>query len=591
MLPALLALGSLVDENSRFELVAPFPSIRWAKVQTDMSRVGLAQQMAGERSLQARIMWVDGTANIDACNSREKIRALMAKLKSIGFNTVVYDVKPIVGYTLYPSKLTDQLTSWKGQSMPRGFDPLAEMVTAAKDHGLVLFVAMNAFSEGHSYSKRDENLPNTQFGKPGWGYEHPELQTTQYVATPTVTPAFPDAPTWDVHPTKGEGKDATPVSIWGRTPPATAGGFFAAMTLDGTIAVASREPMAPAAGQVVAAFRQPAADYMATWASPGRKLRFNSRAQFLRIAEAQTQIPLMMNPHDPTNCERAAAFAHEVASNYAVDGVLFDDRLRFGGMNSDFSESTRLAFERAVGAKLNWPNDVFQFTYRADLTQGIRPGPYFDAWLTFRAKAMADSVMLFRESVKRARPEAQFGIYAGSWYGDYVRYGSNYASQQLEAGFPFLSEAYRKTGFALALDVLITGCYYPIGTVYEAMEAEHPVGRTVEAAGILSNRVARDSCWTYAGIMLADYFDDPARVATALQAAAATTQGVMVFDLSHQFDRFEPILRRAFKNPARAPHQWSGLIDDMRQRRRDLDRKGVLDPPFPLFEGAPGAGF
>lgn len=586
-----IAASLILGQDTRFELVAPFPSIRWAKIQTQMASVGVAQKMAHERSLQARIMWIDGTANMDACNSKEKIAALMARLKSVGFNTVVYDVKPIVGYTLYPSKLTEQLTSWKGQSMPANFDPLAAMCKSAKENGLTFLVAMNAFSEGHSYSKRDEKLPNTQFGKPGWGYEHPELQTTQYIALPTVTPAFPGSPTWDVHPQKGEAGAETMVSVWGSRPPKTAGSTFAAVALDGTIAAVSGEPMAPGNGQVIAVFKGSAGEYMASWAGVGKMLWFKSKPQFVKIADKQTQIPLMMNPHDVRNVERAGEFVREVAANYEIDGLLYDDRLRFGGMNADFSDNTRQEFEKMVGTKLNWPSDVFEFTVRPDLVQGVKPGPYFDAWLAFRAKAMTDAVGYFRGELKEVRPEAKFGVYVGSWYGDYVKYGSNYASREIEAGFPFLTDTYRGTGFAPGLDMLISGCYYSIGTVFEAMGREAPVGRTVEAAGILTNRVVRDQCWTYAGLMLADYWNDPSGFATALQAAAATTQGVMIFDLSHQFEKFEPILRRAFKNPAKAPHQVSGLKEILRQKRRELDAKKIPDPPFPLFEGAPGAGF
>src|SRR5690606_2754448 len=125
--------------------------------------------------------------------------------------------------------------------------------------------------------------------------------------------------------------------------------------------------------------------------------------------------------------------------------------------------------------------------------------------------------------------------------GDYPRYGSNYASPDINAGFPFLTHTYRQTGFANELDLLITGCYYPYGTVTEAIERGAPPGRTVEAGGIISNRVARSMSWTYAGIMIADYYDQPQRIESALQAAAATTQGVMVFDLSHNIDNFWPV--------------------------------------------------
>ena len=589
MLSAIAAAALLLYQDTRFELVAPFPGVRWAKIQTQIANVGLAQQLAHDRNLQARVMWVDGTANIEATNSTEEILALVKRLKEIGFNTIVYDVKPIVGYTMYPSKLTEQLLSWKGQSMPAGFDPLKHFVAACKAEGMTFYVAMNAFSEGHSYSLRDKDKPDTQFGKPGWGYEHPELQTTQYIALPTISPAWPDAPTWDIHPVKGATTPTATVSVWGRVPPADSGVIFAVLDMNRNV-VSYGPPTAPKDGQIAVAFREPAASYLKSWLATGRVFTLGSRAEFKRIGEAQSQIPLMMNPHDPKNVERAQQFIAEVAANYDVDGVLYDDRLRFGGMNADFSPTTRAAFERIVGP-VNWPDDVFRITFRPDLTQGVKPGKFFDAWLTFRAQAMSNAVSKFADTVQRTRPGTVFGIYAGSWYGDYVRYGTNYASPELNAGFPFLTRAYRQTGFAPKLDVLITGCYYKVGTTFEAMERELPVGRTVEAGGILSNRVARDSCWTYAGLMLADYWDDPSSVETALQAAAATTQGVMIFDLSHQFEKFEPILRRAFKKKVNAPHQVNGLLDILRQKRRELDAKGIPNPPFPLFEGAPGAGF
>jgi hypothetical protein len=91
--------------------------------------------------------------------------------------------------------------------------------------------------------------------------------------------------------------------------------------------------------------------------------------------------------------------------------------------------------------------------------------------------------------------------------------------------------------------------------------------------------------------MLADYFREPKMLEQALQAAAATTQGVMVFDLSHQMDRFWPVFDRAFRKPARAPHTVPGLIEAVRKRRAAFDLAGYKEAPFPLLEGAPGAGF
>ena len=108
------------------------------------AKQGVAQEFAYRERLQARVLWIDGTANLDRCSTDQKICELLKKVAEVGFNTVVYDVKPIVGRTLYPSEHADKMTEWKGQSMPEEFDPLEAMVRHAKANGLSLFVSMNA---------------------------------------------------------------------------------------------------------------------------------------------------------------------------------------------------------------------------------------------------------------------------------------------------------------------------------------------------------------------------------------------------------------------------------------------------------------
>ena len=95
MISALLATAAL---PSRFQLVAPLalPPVR---VDTRMAKYGVAQEMAAQQNLQARMLWIDATANLDRVNSAEKIDTLVNKIADAGFNTVVYEVKPIVGRT------------------------------------------------------------------------------------------------------------------------------------------------------------------------------------------------------------------------------------------------------------------------------------------------------------------------------------------------------------------------------------------------------------------------------------------------------------------------------------------------------------
>jgi hypothetical protein len=576
--------------NPRFQVAAPLRNIAWARIDTGMAGVGILQGMARQRGLQGRVLWIDATANLGRVSSEEKIRELVAQVADAGFNTIVYDVKPIVGRTVYPSALTDQITRWRDQTLPAGFDPVAPMRREAKAKGLSFMVALNAFSEGHSFAKRDEGKPDSEFGDPGWGYRHPEAQTVQYEAAPAVLiEGRPIEIQATLNPTQSDGR----LMLFDRRPSSTRAARSVVVGANGQV-VSTHEglPDELASGQRLLAEpmdrKQPGA---LSSIQPGQRLRLVTTSRFVPISEAQRQIPLMINPHLASNQERALSFVRDVLTRYQPDGVLFDDRLRFGGLNADFSMSTRASFEAKVGAKLLWPDDVFRYTTNWDLRQGVRVGPWFDAWMAWRAEEMSRFVARTRETVKDISPGSLFGVYAGSWYGDYPQYGANWGSPDLWAGFPFLTRSYRQTGFAGNLDLLITGCYYRVATQFQALERGAPAGRTVEAGGIVSNRAARDRCWVYAGIMLADYANEPAMVEHALQAACETTQGVMVFDLSHNIERYWPVFKRAFAEKKPPAHSSPQTLEQGRKRRAEWDRLGYRDAPFPLFEGMPGAGF
>lgn len=575
---------------------APFPGLDWAVLDDRLATYGIARSTAIRLGLQGRVLWVDATANMDAVNTKEKIDALVAKAASVGFNSIVYDVKPISGYTMYPSALTKQITQWRAGRFEPGYDPVKHFVAAAKREGIGLYAALNAFSEGHRVvlDRPGEIRPKPE--TPGWGYDNPELQTVQYVPQPVLV--LPRGGTFpissQVNPPKVEG-----LAVFLPEAKLSAAEWHAAIDSLGVVVAAGREPLeAPAGGSILAAAGA-GVEALKQAAAVGMKPLFGAKAAFLPISKNQTQLPLMMNPHDERNQERALSFIREVLQRYAVDGVIYDDRLRFGGLNADFSPLSKAKFEKVVGRRLNWPDDVYRFTVNHRLNRdaqgrpfvSIRPGPYYDAWLAWRAAEMAGFIGKVRRTVDQIRPGSKLGVYAGSWYGDYAQYGNNYGSYQLSAGLPFLTPAYRRTGFAAQLDFLITGAYYSVPTMQEAVERGLPPGRTVEAAGIVTNRAARDQTWSYAGIMLADYWREPKMVEQALQAAAYTTQGVMVFDLSHQIDRFWPVFERAFKTKRRAPHHLPGLLPKVRAQRAAWDKSGVKDSAFPMLEGAPGAGF
>ncbi len=577
---ALIAQGKL--PASRFEYASPLglPSI---KIDALNDGIGLAQQMARARGLQGRVMWIDGTANLDRCSSDEKIKALVAKIKQVGFNTIVYDVKPISGQVLYPSKIAPKIETWKAQSLPKDFDPLKAMAREAKSNGLSLLISLNAFSEGHNLFKV------------GPGYANDQWQSVIYDPLPVVVgkdQEEEDEEEWvQLHPKPNELPPDGVVGVFTDPTKLAAMPENARRVYVDKRAVVVAGPQIAAGGSCLIGVGR-AAHFLAERGDVGTKLRFDTIPQFVPIGKRpELQYPLITNPLHPEVRARNLAIIKEILTTYDVGGIVYDDRLRYAGLNADFSALSTSTFEKRIGKKLAWPDDVFKFTITPTLQRGLRPGPYFDAWMTWRAEVMRDWVDEVSKTVKRTKPGALFGVYAGSWYGDYQQYGNNFAAPEFSGGFWFQTDAYRKTGFANRLDLLMTGCYYSVGPIFDAMELGLPIGPTVESAGQLTNRAARDMTWAYAGISLDKFKGDPNGLGKVLQAACASTQGVMVFDLSHDIEPMWPVFADAFRRPAKAPHQERGLLEAIRAKRKRYDAWKVREPSVPISSGSSGVGF
>jgi hypothetical protein len=581
---ALAVLGQQMSLSPRFELTSPLPTVPGVMIDRFTTGGGIANELARAKGLQARILWIDATANLDRYNTEDKIVALVKKIKDTGFNTIVFDVKPISGHVVYPSKLAPQLTEWRGKTMPAGFDPLAIFIREAKANSIPLHVSLNAFSEGH------------RMFLVGPGYSRLARQTVLYESTPVLRAGSLSFPLAAKANTLQDGTVSVFTSS-AQVPPSSDDSFAITVRKDGTVhdgfengGVGQGVPTIPTGG-VALYGRGTAAEFLKLNLVPGTRAVFDSEAQFVPISERpEQQYPLMMNPHDPAVQQYAFDIVKELVGTYAVDGIIYDDRLRFAGMNADFSEVTRRQFEAVVKQPLNWPDDVFRWTYNQDLTRGMRPGRFYDQWMAWRASTIREFARKVRQTVASTRPGTQFSAYVGSWYGEYPRLGHNYASPDADAGFWFMSPNYRRTGTAPLFDFVISGAYYPNPTIYDAMVKGREIGTTVESAGTLTNRLVRDDAWTYAGISLSDFKENPEGLVNAMQAACASTQGVMVFDLSHDIEPMWPVFAQAFASPRAAPHSRPDVIALVRKRRAALDKAKAAEPAIVISSGATGAG-
>ncbi len=575
----------------------PFSTLPAVQLDETNNGVGIAQQTARARKLQARIMWIDATANMNRMNTAEKVQATVDKIKQAGFNMIVLDVKPIVGYTLYPSKLAHKLNKWlDDRAIPPDFDPVAEFVTRAHAAGLQLVASMCAFSEGHRIVHE------------GPGYEHPEWQTTLY------------EPQMQVH---GSAQGVTPFPITDRSNvparnsqelalysdagelKAPIGSVVSVVAQDGTVLAQVAGDAFPAlvkklpsgAGALVG--DGPGADFLRQNARVGDKLTFETAPTFVPISQRpEQQVPLMTNPNDPAVRQRMLDIVSELVRGYQVDGVIFDDRLRYAGINADFGEESRKQFEAYVGHAVKWPDDVFRYDVTfPELDRHVVPGPLYESWLVWRAMTLRNWLASAVTAVKAIRPTCTVSTYTGSWFGEYPLFGANWSADDFTAGFRFLTPSYQQTGWAELLDWMTTGCYYPTPTVLDAFAAGKIPGASVEAAGQLTNRAANDQTWSYAGIGLSDYIGHPEQLKAALQAACASTQGVMVFDLSHfqyaheDADKYWQIFADAFHDPATPPHAVAGLLAQIRKDHLAQKTAGPPLPPVVIYGGIPGTGF
>lgn len=556
--------------------------------------VGIAQQITHQKGAQARIMWIDAGANIGNLDSPEKIQSVVDQIKAAGFNMIVVDVKPIVGDTIYPSKFAPKLTEWRGSTSPADLDVLRHVVDDGHAAGLTVYANMSTFGEGHKMVQR------------GLGYQHPNWQTVMYLTDRSVEHlgSVINIDSIDKLPANDGGVTAI-VGNQSLLRKKLDGYTAAILNLDARVeaivdgSVLDTIPLAVPPGGFALIGKGRAGQWIATHSTVGEIMLLRAQPKFVPIAQDNTgdqAYTIFVNPDNAAVRQHELDIVREIVTNYDVDGLIFDDRMRYAGLNADFGPETRAAFEAYVGHKLAWPDDV----YRDNLFPGqpIVQGPYFSQWLTWRANVITSWLTEASRVVRSTRSGTQVAVYVGSWYGDYYKNASNWAAADFDAPYPWETPEYEKTGYAGLLDWLTTGCYYAYPTIDDARSAakQDPTlspGESVEAAGQLSNRVVNDSAFTYAGLYALTYQGNPTGFERAIQSATGSSQGVMIFDLSQiiQYNWWANIADAFGSGPVpAAPNMVPGLLDDVRAQHAADVAAGKPRAPIPSYQGVEDVG-
>lgn len=538
--------------------------------------------------LQGRAMWIDATANLDRTTTLEGVRDIVERCRAANFNMLIVDVKPISGQVVYASKLAPRLRQWKGRTYP-DFDVLRAFVDEGHRAGLEVYASLNVLTEGHKL-----------FGV-GLAYQKPDWQSVTYMVDRSLVAA--DGARL---PVRGSGEPVDP----GRPlvqgdddliQPGSRPGEAAAVVLDdrqhvtGIVdpALLGNEPLGAPEGGSLLEVRGSGLDWVSRHLPVGSRARFDAVGRRVPIVDAPTErVAAFVNPLNADVRRYELSLLDEVARNYAIDGVVFD-RLRYANLYNDYSDLSRSAFERWLGRRVeNWPGDVIRFDPVPN--RPMKRGPLFGAWLEFRARVIRQFAKEAADAVRAARSTADVASYTGSWFAEYYGVGVNWGSEKFEVRTPWATERYNEAGYAEFLDWLTTGCYYGFPTRSDARAARQPRAGTVEAAAELSSLVVANSVPVYAGVYALDYQGRPDQFVRAIETAARTSHGVMVFDISQIYDYgWWPAIQGVFAGPAIPPHRVAGLAALLRAAH-DAVRAGqdarAAAANLPAVPALPGGG-
>ncbi len=545
-------------------LAALLPGQALAANSTSEARV--TTNLLKARGLEARVLWMDMSANLDALNSREKVAATVAKAKAAGMNMLIVDVKNSTGYTVYNSAYAPHVSTsrvYANKNYPAGYDLLQAAVEEGHKAGLKVLAAVNTFSEG-STTAQD-----------GPAYEHPDWQTVFYDATRIVT-----APTGSTYRLSGfnilrQSDTVVVYTTGGKNYPTNRWGLEMVVENDVVTKIADRSvtgapaPAIPANGYVLSAHGKARTWALANFKVGDRVDLTKSSVGFTPAARYTTATQTFVNPINPDVKAYELNILRELVTNYEIDGVTLD-RARYSSVYADFSDLSRSAFEEYIGEPVqNWPADIFTVEFVANGKKVI-PGPLYKKWIEWRAKNIYDYFASAEATVHAIKPEAAFSTYVGSWYPDYYNEGVNWASDTYLPQYDWTSEEYHQYGYARLLDFIMTGLYYEDITKSDALAHDAAAIYSVEGAAELSLEVTDNGTFVYGGLYTLQYVHDgcesngcrptPDQWQEALKMAAAKSHGVMIFDMVYLdwYDWWQAT-GEVFDKPAQAPNFVPGL--------------------------------
>jgi len=252
----------------------------------------------------------------------------------------------------------------------------------------------------------------------------------------------------------------------------------------------------------------------------------NNAEGFTDIKKLKNKYSVFFNPVNPEVQAYVLGILKDLVTNYDLDGVILD-RARFDSLGSDFSETSKKAFEEYIGFEVeNFPADIYSWIRIEQSVERVN-GKLFNKWIEWRAKVIYDFFNTARNTVKQIKPQMEFGTYTGAWYPTYFNEGVNWASQKFDASaeFNWATPEYKSFGYTGLLDVYMTGVYYK--------EIEGDGWYSVKGGLANAKRITMGDVPVTGGLYVDVYKDNPEQFKNAVKACLTESDGLMVFDIVH----------------------------------------------------------
>ena len=269
------------------------------------------------------------------------------------------------------------------------------------------------------------------------------------------------------------------------------------------------------------------------------------------ITEQKEKYGGMTNPVNKEYQDYIVSIMKEIVSKYPELDGLMTDRVRFDGIQADFSDISRKEFEKFLGKKVkHFPEDILTWD-----TTGARPKPVpgklFKQWVEWRSHVITDFFARARKEVKAVRPDIQLCTYTGAWYPSYYEVGVNFASKEYDPSkdFDWATPGYKDTGYAELIDLYTTGNYYTDITIddylkkggseiWNETDSQAQSGTWYCVEGSCQNlRKIMGKNPFLGGILVDQFYDNTADLSRTITENLKDSDGLMVFDICHIIDK------------------------------------------------------